>query len=396
VHDVHKLRIVSDPKIHYDLLRFCQHTHLAFLARNVPPDAMMRTIDVNFDPGRGDWGSRIFQQNGFVPASVLVQDSIVLAILQRGLGNTFATQSVQELAWCRMIVELPHHQGGLGITPLPSSGMAAFYSATAQMVSWLGSLPHVSQWAADQNLADPNTWKCSSLKTLKQLHEKLKTHYNCAEWAPPPAADAPAPDAPAQGRDDDSARPLSLPPLNLLASLRARQVEENGEAAARPSLPAQRQVTKRIMQNWLLHQQMLRNPPTARMLDVHMLHHTQSVPMIDENSALRGNMPQRNDEEGGNTPRLSFSPASSVWGQMGRPWTTIGHDETHTTEKITKEDYVAFFHHFFGFTNNPALAPFANVQCPCQRYLMGGDDAWDHINSCPHHSSNWTIAHELS
>jgi hypothetical protein len=39
-------------------------------------------------------------------------------------------------------------------------------------------------------------------------------------------------------RDDDSARPLSLPPLKLLASMRARQVEENGEAAARPSLPA--------------------------------------------------------------------------------------------------------------------------------------------------------------
>jgi hypothetical protein len=25
---------------------------------------------------------------------------------------------------------------------------------------------------------------------------------------------------------------------------------------------------------------------------------------------------------------------------------------------------------------------------------MGGDGAWDHINSCPHHSANWTIAHE--
>ena len=24
----------------------------------------------------------------------------------------------------------------------------------------------------------------------------------------------------------------------------------------------------------------------------------------------------------------------------------------------------------------------------------GGDGAWDHINSCPHHSANWTIAHE--
>jgi hypothetical protein len=36
VQDVNKLRIVPDPKIRYDLLRFCQHTRLAFLARNVP------------------------------------------------------------------------------------------------------------------------------------------------------------------------------------------------------------------------------------------------------------------------------------------------------------------------------------------------------------------------
>jgi len=43
----------------------------------------------------------------------------------------------------------------------------------------------------------------------------------CTEWAPP-LVDAAAPDAPAQGRDDDSARPLSLPPLNLLASLHVR------------------------------------------------------------------------------------------------------------------------------------------------------------------------------
>ena len=42
---------------------------------------------------------------------------------------------------------------------------------------------------------------------------------------------------------------------------------------------------------------------------------TQSVPMLDENSALRPNMPQRDDDEGGKPQRLSFSPAasSSYW-----------------------------------------------------------------------------------
>jgi len=37
------------------------------------------------------------------------------------------------------------------------------------------------------------------------------------------------PDAPAQGRDDDSPRLFPLPPLNLLASLRVRQDEDNGD-----------------------------------------------------------------------------------------------------------------------------------------------------------------------
>jgi hypothetical protein len=264
--DVQKFRIVQDHKIHYDLLLFCQHTRLAFLARNVPPEVMMRPADASFDLGRGDWGSGILQRSSNIPVPVRTQSSIVHAILQRGLGATFATLSPHELAWCCVIVELPHHKGGLGITPLPASGMAAFYSATSHLVSWLGSLPHASEWVAGQNLADPNTWNSSALQTLKQLHGNLLTHYNCSDWAPPLADDAPAPDAPAQAYDDDSARPLSLPPFNLLASLRVRQDEDNGEVAARPSLPPQRQVTKHIMQTWTLHAQMLRNAPTDRVM----------------------------------------------------------------------------------------------------------------------------------
>jgi hypothetical protein len=124
--DVQKLRIVQDPKIHYGLLRFCQRTRLAFLARNVPPDVMMRPADASFDLGRGDWGSGILQRSSSIPVPVLIQSSIVHAILQQGLGATFATLSAHELAWCCVIVELPHHKSGLGITPLPASGMAAF------------------------------------------------------------------------------------------------------------------------------------------------------------------------------------------------------------------------------------------------------------------------------
>jgi hypothetical protein len=66
--------------------------------------------------------------------------------------------------------------------------------------------------------------------------------------------------------------------------------------------------------------------------------------MLDETSALHGNMPLGNDEEGGKQPRLSFSPTVSVWGQMGRAWTTGGRNALRTTESITEKDYVAFFH----------------------------------------------------
>jgi hypothetical protein len=134
--EVQKLRIVQDPKIHYDLLRFCQHTRLAFLARNVPPDVMMRPADASFDFGRGDWGSGILQRSSITRVPVLIQSSIVHAILQRGLGATFATLSPHELAWCCVIVELPHHKGGLGITPLRLCQHRAWQLFTARLLTW--------------------------------------------------------------------------------------------------------------------------------------------------------------------------------------------------------------------------------------------------------------------
>jgi hypothetical protein len=86
----------------------------------------------------------------------------------------------------------------------------------------------------------------------------------------------------------------------------------------------------------------------------------------------------------------SFVLGPAIINTHGRPWTTDGRNAPRTTENITEQDYVAFFHQFLGFTNTPALAPFANVQRRCQRYFMGGDGAWDHINSCIHQ----TRAHE--
>jgi hypothetical protein len=169
--------------------------------------------------------------------------------------------------------------------------------------------------------------------------------------------------------------------------LRVRHDEDNGDVAARPSLPPQRQVKKQIMKKWLLHEQMLRNPPTDRMRDVHMLHHTQSVPMLDENSALRDNMPQHNDEQ----PRLSFSPAASVWGQMGRAWTTDGRNAP-----CRQSRRGTMLPSSISFSGSPTTLPslLSRMCHAAARYFVGGEGAWDHVNSCIHHAPDWTCAHD--
>jgi hypothetical protein len=114
---------------------------------------------------------------------------------------------------------------------------------------------------------------------------------------------------------------------------------------------------------------------------------------MEERYELRRDMPQRNGEEEDKQPRLSFSPAASVWGPIGRAWTTGKHNMSRTTETITVEEYVACFHQYFGFTNIPVLAPFAQERCRCQRYLVGGDCGRDHVNCCLFHARNWYCAH---
>ena len=46
---------------------------------------------------------------------------------------TFATLSAHELAWCCVIVELPHHKGGLGITLCQHRAWQCF---TARLLTW--------------------------------------------------------------------------------------------------------------------------------------------------------------------------------------------------------------------------------------------------------------------
>ena len=57
---------------------------------------------------------------------------------------------------------------------------------------------------------------------------------------------------------------------------------------------------------------------------------------------------------------------------------------------VTSSDYVAFFCQFFGYTDNPVLAPIAQEPCRCQRYRHDSD----HVNCCSRHSANWLRDHE--
>ena len=130
---------------------------------------------------------------------------------------------------------------------------------------------------------------------------------------------------------------------------------------------------------------------------MHQLHCPQSVPTLaeDSESALRRNMPQRNDEseDALKRRRISFSPAGAVWGKMGQAWISDSRNFrscARHTQALTQSDYVAFFCQFFGYTDNPTLAPIAQEPCRCQRYRHDSD----HINCCHYHSGNWYRAHE--
>ena len=151
------------------------------------------------------------------------------------------------------------------------------------------------------------------------------------------------------------------------------------------------QINTHTLRQWPQHLQTAANPPSRRAQDVHQLRCPQSVPTLAEDSALR-RMPQRNDEseDALKKHRISFSPAGAVWGKMGQAWIPDSRNSrsySRPTQILTPSD---FFCQFFGYTDNPVLAPIAQEQCRCQRYLHHSD----HINCCHHHSGNWYRAHE--
>ena len=180
-----------------------------------------------------------------------VDEAIVKAILGRGtkltheFGSSSEKWSTRAFDWYSFIVQKPCHRGGLGITPNAASSISAYYSATAQYVSWVHQLPNTELWAGGQDLTQHDSWTAPNLLALKDTHARLLSEYQCVEVSPDVVGDAAAqaPDA-----AEAPVVTLLLPPLNLLATMQ-NSSEEEGNITR----PPQARITSQIMSQWEPH-----------------------------------------------------------------------------------------------------------------------------------------------
>jgi len=202
-----KFDIISDGLIHYQILRFCQNTRLAFLGRNTPTP-LISDIFANVDA------------------------TILEALCRKGTTDAHGEWT----AVFRRFADT-HTFKGFGITPNAGSAISAFYAASVSLVQWLGFCSHAEQnfidlastWAPGQDLANPDQWSAPILLALKQADKVLLTDFGCHEWSidgPAPASAVPqiegsspnpAANAP-QSASSNTVPPLTLLPLKLLYS----------------------------------------------------------------------------------------------------------------------------------------------------------------------------------
>ena len=113
-------------------------------------------------------------------------------------------------------------------------------------------------------------------------HNELCQEYNCIEGMQEPPADAADADVDGARADGDGPRPtapLSLPPLNRLAS---QHVSEDEEACR---LPPQRCDTSQVMRHWTPHTAIAHNDPSARQRHLDALHKAQAWDAISRTKA---------------------------------------------------------------------------------------------------------------
>ena len=110
IKDLQQLRLMSDPLIHYHLVRFCGIARPGYMCRTLPPQLLLAAGLADFDL------------------------AVSTEIFTKGVGEQWRDWPDTTLAWHRTTLQLPHHLGGFGLTPACASSIAAFYTATARSV----------------------------------------------------------------------------------------------------------------------------------------------------------------------------------------------------------------------------------------------------------------------
>ena len=206
-------------------------------------------------------------------------------ILQRGTHDRFSGLTPEKQQWCTYILQLPHHLGGFGFTSGKASGIAAFYSATARFVQWLGSLPNKENWVRNQDMLDHTSWNAPDLQSLAELHSTMLHTYHCIEASSPSQHNDDA--QPANGSQDT--HPLSLPSLNSLA-LTQDSLEDGDADVFIPTLPPQKRITSQILKHWQPHTD-ARLHASERDKALFKLHNCQRIDAIPSEDAGEAALP---------------------------------------------------------------------------------------------------------
>ncbi len=85
--------------------------------------------------------------------------------------------------WAHMVLQLPHAEGGFGVSFNCVTKDAVFYTTTSRLVAWLGTFPQERQklWLPKDDLRDSSSWVSSPFVLLRDIHSKFLTQYDGKE-----------------------------------------------------------------------------------------------------------------------------------------------------------------------------------------------------------------------
>jgi hypothetical protein len=201
IDDVEKLDAIQDGFIHYQLLRFCQDTHLQYI------------------------NSHIMLNNRCVLQQQHVDCKIADALLKKDTKQHADGWDASSKDWAHMVLHLPHTEGGCGVTFNCVTKDAAFYTTTSRFVAWIGTFSQERQklWLPKDDLRDSSAWSSPPLVLLRDIHSKLIVQYDWKEvCAPSQSQSNLGASARLSSQDGISQQQEAAPPLsrNSIASLR--------------------------------------------------------------------------------------------------------------------------------------------------------------------------------